>query len=357
MRILFLDCTKTAFNGDTLRTAPLGGIESVTVNLAEACARRGHEVCVVNNAPEHMSGCISGVHWSNYDQFFTRLPAFHPDVIIANHDARLLDFARPFKAANPLPVVWMHNRMLLEKTIRKGNMGALLRWRPIGVFLGEKHRKECHFLHPFRRREIMPHGLSAEYLGMLPRTDPPTPPRAIFFSQAYRGLSTVIESWMRYVHPVVADAEFHAYTEPQALPTPDIPYTAGQLAASGIFLHDKVPKAVLRDRLRESRVMIYPGYKDETFCCAATEAQALGVPVVTFGIGALSERVKNAQTGFIAPNGDLEALAKYTIDLLTQEALWRTLSQAAIKDVQSLNWDLLAAEWEQKIWSHDRPPV
>ncbi|MGN7438566.1 MAG: hypothetical protein ACTHOO_07975, partial [Alcanivorax sp.] len=47
-KITFLDCTNTQYNGDTIRTKPLGGIESTTVSLAEALAKKGYEVKVIN---------------------------------------------------------------------------------------------------------------------------------------------------------------------------------------------------------------------------------------------------------------------------------------------------------------------
>ena len=49
--------------------------------------------------------------------------------------------------------------------------------------------------------------------------------------------------------------------------------------------------------------MICLGY-DETFCLNALEANACGLPVITFGKTALNEIIKHNKNGFIVNNFD-----------------------------------------------------
>ena len=75
--------------------------------------------------------------------------------------------------------------------------------------------------------------------------------------------------------------------------------------------------------LISSRLLLVPGHNAELFCLAAQEARELCLPIVTLGIGSLSERVIHRKTGFIAKNN--YEFAKYTIDLFNDNELWQEL--------------------------------
>jgi N-acetyl-alpha-D-glucosaminyl L-malate synthase BshA len=59
--------------------------------------------------------------------------------------------------------------------------------------------------------------------------------------------------------------------------------------------------------------------QSESFGLAALEAMACGIPVVASSVGGLPELVRHNETGFIAEIGDINRMAKYCIDLLTNE--------------------------------------
>ena len=61
---------------------------------------------------------------------------------------------------------------------------------------------------------------------------------------------------------------------------------------------------MVKDMLK-SKVLLVPGHKSELFCIAAEEARELCIPIITLGIGSLSERVEHGVTGYIAKNKDL----------------------------------------------------
>ncbi len=98
------------------------------------------------------------------------------------------------------------------------------------------------------------------------------------------------------------------------------------------------------DVLRGARLLLAPGHVSETFCLAAAEAVAMGVPVVTLGIGSLKERVSDGETGFVCR--DWREMAVRTGDVLERPDLWRRLHLAGLASRSGRSWDEVAAVWE-----------
>ncbi len=71
--------------------------------------------------------------------------------------------------------------------------------------------------------------------------------------------------------------------------------------------------------LSSADVMVMPS-QSESFGLAALEAMACEVPVISSSVGGLPELQVHGQTGFIAEIGDISRMAKYVVDLLTNDA-------------------------------------
>lgn len=74
----------------------------------------------------------------------------------------------------------------------------------------------------------------------------------------------------------------------------------------------------------------------EGFGMVFAEAQAMGLPVVSFASGAITESVAHGEVGFLAAEGDWEELAKYILLLLEEDTLWHRFSKAGQSRVRSL---------------------
>ena len=94
-------------------------------------------------------------------------------------------------------------------------------------------------------------------------------------------------------------------------------------------------------------MILIPGHKAELYCLAAEEARELCIPIVTMGIGCLSERVEHEKTGFIANNQ--KDFAYYTNNLFNDENLWKKIRNNLIKKKNSTTWELVAKELVKQI--------
>ncbi len=260
-------------------------------------------------------------------------PQAGADISVAVNDARLLP------RGSAVPVVWFHNEVGLGRELRRGRLVALWRERPTAVFCGAWQEGQASRVLPFRRRVVIPHGVPGAILAAAPAVLPPAP-EVLYTSQAYRGLAEVLALWRSRIAPENPAARFRAYIAGddvgrfQAL--------AGGVPSIGIF--PRVANAEMPDLFRGARLLIAPGHPSETFCLAAAEAIAMGVPVVTLGRGALAERVVEGKTGFVCR--DFAAMATRSLALLADDALWLRMHAEGLATRAGGDWDHVAALWE-----------
>jgi glycosyltransferase involved in cell wall biosynthesis len=78
--------------------------------------------------------------------------------------------------------------------------------------------------------------------------------------------------------------------------------------------------------LSSSDLFLIPS-QSESFGLAALEAMACGLPVISSSVGGLPELVKHNETGFIAEIGDVDRMAKYALELLTNDKKYKHFSE------------------------------
>jgi glycosyltransferase involved in cell wall biosynthesis len=79
-------------------------------------------------------------------------------------------------------------------------------------------------------------------------------------------------------------------------------------------------------------------------CFSLVETQACGLPAVARPLGATRERIRDGQTGYIAP--DDAAFANVAISLLSDDAVYQSLSRDAALLQRSRTYEVAAAEFE-----------
>ena len=159
--------------------------------------------------------------------------------------------------------------------------------------------------------------------------------RAIFTSSRDRNLDILIKIWKENIFPKNQSIEL--YTTPSDLI--DEKYN--------IYARNFGDKTNMVKDLLKSKVLLVPGHKGELYCIAAEEARELCIPIVTLGIGSLSERVQHGITGFVAKN--YEEFAYYTLSLFNDDKLWKNLRHNLIKLRGSKKWSNVATKMLNQI--------
>jgi N-acetyl-alpha-D-glucosaminyl L-malate synthase BshA len=85
----------------------------------------------------------------------------------------------------------------------------------------------------------------------------------------------------------------------------------------------------------------------ESFGVSALEALATGVPVVGYGVGGLVEVVRDGVTGSLRSVGDIAGMADAAVRILSDDAVWQTMSTAAAADARArFSRDDIVAQYE-----------
>ena len=99
-----------------------------------------------------------------------------------------------------------------------------------------------------------------------------------------------------------------------------------------------------RDRLvADTRVCVCPSSK-EGWGLTMIEANGLGTPVVATDAPGLRDSVRHDQTGFLAPDGDVEGFARRIAELLLDDELAERMSGAALEWSRQFDWDDAATQ-------------
>jgi glycosyltransferase involved in cell wall biosynthesis len=317
-----------AYRGASLLAGGIGGTESSVIQLAEALAARGHTVYALNRLD--LTAQERGVTWMPLRDMKALPPI---DIAIGVNSTRIFSGLRARKK-----ITWLHNPPTLRQQLKRRNLFALLRHRPHAVLLGEYHSGLLHSWLPYSDRSIIFHGVAENFFLREPEQRP-RPPRAIFASQPKRDLAFATEAWAE-IRARAPDAELHVFC-PQAKEREAAQACGGK---PGVIIRGSVSRAQLGEELRAARVMLIPGVADETFCLAAAEATAAGVPIVTRGAGALAERVQQGETGFISPA--IDDFIRNAVRLLTEDDLWLKMHGACAAHPALASWNERAADWE-----------
>ena len=317
MKICFLDNSPIPYTTNDLNSKLIRGGENAIIHLSNELSKLGNKVEVYNNIENDC--IIDDVKWFNL-RGLNKTSVY--DVAFTNNDIRLFNnvIARKY-------VAFSHSIQTIEKFIRKGQLFSYLKYKPKIILLGKYHKENRNYLLKMfgtinLEWAVDPLFLEAKLDENLIEN------RAIFTSRRDRNLDLLIKLWMKNIFP--KNKSIKLYSTPSELINNDY----------NIFARNFEDKTTMVKDLLKSKVLLVPGHKGELYCIAAEEARELCIPIITLGIGSLSERVEHGITGFIAKTP--EEFADYTLKIFNDENLWKDLRNNLIKLRGTKKWDKVA---------------
>lgn len=316
MKIVLIENSTIDYNGYDKDNSILRGAELAVIHLSECFARNGHNVTVLNNCSSDIT--INNVAYKNINRVINKINC---NLAIANADANL------FKKVNSTKnFLFSHSIQNIEKFIRKKQLNAFIKYKPIVLCCSKYHYDKRSFFTSFFGKKIITPSIDDEFY----HTNIPNKINrdVIFYSRADRNGSLVIQIWKDLFDQHKLTQNFYVST--------DFDLNKFDKKKYNIFKKDYLDKKKLIQFLKNFRMLIIPGHKGETFCNVAEEAKALGIPIVTLGYGALSERVKNNYNGFLCK--DIDDFKLKIFELLQNDLLYLKFKNNLIKDRGLNSW-------------------
>jgi glycosyltransferase involved in cell wall biosynthesis len=125
----------------------------------------------------------------------------------------------------------------------------------------------------------------------------------------------------------------------------------GSLARAGIELAGLMGPRDLQPLYANATVGVVNmnrGDYTETFCCAAVEMLATGLPVFSVARGALPETIGRTGGAFLTTNAEPQRAAVEFNELLSDRKRLREMGAAGARAVSELyDWERIVAEWER----------
>ena len=314
MKVCFIDKTEFQYNYQDINKSFIRGAENILINLSAGISELGHEVVVFNNCSNEYKS--KNYSWLNIKRIDYNNIYF--DIAISNNDTRLLD-----KINSTKKYVISHSLQNIEKFIRKKQFISYLKNKPTYLLLGKYHESKMSKLFSIYGTKTIDYGLDKVFLNKTLENNIENN-LAMFTSRTDRNLDLLIDVWKSSI--ITKNNELKLYVTP----------VNNNLEKFGIFNRNFVDKNEFINQLVKSRVILLPGHKAELYCLAASEAQELCIPIVTMGIGSLSERVDHNTTGLIAKNK--KQFSEYIIEIFSNNEMWLTFRNNLLSKRGQKTW-------------------
>ena len=220
-------------------------------------------------------------------------------------------------------ILLSHSLQTIEKFVRKGQLFAYLKHKPLICFLSDYHYKNrSKFLRLFGSVNLR---YAVDDIFLNTKIDNNVDNNlAIFTSRADRNLELLAKIWSERIYPKNSNLKLK------------VSENEFNFKKANIIQRKLCNQQDLISDMLKAKIYLIPGHKAELFCLAAEEAKELCIPIVTMGIGCLSERVDNGKTGFVANNE--EEFANYTLELFNNNDLWQQMRNFLVESRGKKNW-------------------
>jgi glycosyltransferase involved in cell wall biosynthesis len=261
----------------------LGGIESLNIGLFNN----------LKNTYQHIALKYRNKKVSLKNQW---------DVIISSNNARVFNRDKKQKY-----ILWIHNKIQIEKAIRKRQLIPILSNDIHAVFVSKYLERVTSKIYNFKSRNIIPNFLDKKFEDQ--KLNFKRKPMFIWSVQRDEGLNETIGMWIKTIQKNNSFAELHVFGIKNFK-------IYKNLEKNNIFFHGRVNKNILIKFYKKSMAMICLGY-DETFCLNAIESMSCGLPILSFKKTALNDLIKDNINGYKVD--DFHNLSKKIIFLMNMD--------------------------------------
>ena len=306
------------YNADNLDDNFIAGSEKTLINITNELGKDDNLLIkVFNNTTKPKKK--NNVHWLNISQIEK---SDVPDFVISMSDANLF-----YKITGNKNYLWSHSVQNFEKFLRKRQLFAFIKFKPVMILEGDYHYKTRGFFTSFYGKNILKIAADYDFINTKIDINFIPPPNAIFTTRSDRNIDFLIHSWFDIKKDIV---------KAKLLINP--PHTLNyEEQINDIIVRNKSNKQLLIKELLNTRLFLSPGHKGEVFCLAAEEARELCIPIVTMGYGSLYERVEHNTTGYIASNQD--EFIKYSKTILNDDDIFKKFRSNLIDKKNSRNYN------------------
>tara|TARA_B100000902_G_scaffold359748_1_gene375847 strand:+ start:17404 stop:18399 length:996 start_codon:yes stop_codon:yes gene_type:complete len=325
MHVLFFINSKLNLN-------KLGGIETLNLCLTEYLAKITKKKYKIYLA----SICKKKILKNNVKHLPIKLlkkkNLYNFDIIIGSNDVSLFKI---YKSAKK--ILWLHNILQIEKSIRKNIFFPINFYRPEVVFVSKYLKNKTSNFYLFKKKNIIPNFLSNQF--KLKKKNYNRKKIFVWSVQRNKGLNETISTWIKNVYPLNRSAKLYILGIEKAPYSSKIRY----FKSKNIYFFGWISKKRLKHIYSTSMGMICLGY-DETFCLNALEANSCGLPIITFGKTALDNYSINNYNSLIVKNySDLALKINYMISL--KKSSLKRLSINSINHSKKFYLDKIGKKW------------
>jgi len=324
-KIIIIDNSSLSYTGEDIEGTVVRGTETSLILLAEQFVKIGIEVDYCNSIsnPKKING-VNYFHKNKIDKSYIY------DLAIVISDAN--EF---YRVSSIKKAVFSNSNQPIEKFIRKKQLLPFLKFKPILITLCEYQYKKRSFFTSFYGKKTIPITVDPKFLNIDIDINHLPERKVVYNIRSNRNLDRLIKIWCEKIFPI--NNEFKLFITPNIIDYKDYHFN------NNIFLRNIGSRSQMINELNNYRALTYLGHKSDIFTLTAEEAIKLCLPVVTFGIGSLKERVTHNETGFIASND--QEFADFTIKLLNDDIFYLDFKKKMHEKRHENNWEFIANEW------------
>ena len=303
MNILFYCPFKFSLKSKNIKS--LGGIESLNLELTKYLSNTSNKIYLATFCNKEFKKKnlinlpISKLKRENHNYNF--------DYIVSSNDPNIFNL---FK--NSKKILWMHNTLAIEKALRKKKLLSILKNKITAVFVSKYLERKTSNLYFFNKKIIIPNFLSNKFI--INKCNYKRKNNFIWSVQREKGLKETLNMWVNFIYPKNRKTKLLIF----GIDKSKFKKLKNYYKKYNIIFLGRVKKDILKKTYKTSLGMICLGY-DETFCLNAIEANACGLPVITFGKTALKGMIKNNYNGLIVKN--YRSLSLKILELLNKDQL------------------------------------